>query len=228
MAETEANAVSPRIDDWTHAPWRKREQQVFRLQKRIYRAQARGHTKAAHRLQRRIMTSEAARRLAVRRVTQDNQGKKTAGIDGVTAVGPAVRLVFVERLRTPEAITAQPVRRVGIPKPGQPGESRPLGIPVLLDRAHQALAQLALEPHWEARFEPDSYGFRPGRSCQDAIEALFTHVVFAPTSVLDADIKGCFDTIDATALLAKLDTPFPRCAGPCVPGSTQACSSRGG
>jgi len=206
MAETEANAATLRIEDWTQAPWRKLERQVFRLQKRIYRAQACGNTKAVHSLQRLLMKSEAARMLAVRRVTQDNQGKKTAGIDGVKAVGPAVRLMFVERLRTPETITAQPVRRVLIPKPGKPHESRPLGIPVLLDRAHQALAKLALEPQWEARFEPDSYGFRPGRSCHDAIEALFKHVVFAPKYVLDADIKGCFENIDATALLAKLGT----------------------
>jgi RNA-directed DNA polymerase len=206
MAETEATAAAPRIEDWTQAPWRKLERHVFRLQKRIYRAQACGNTKAVHSLQRLLMKSEAARMLAVRRVTQDNQGKKTAGIDGVKAVGPAIRLVFVDRLRTPETITAQPVRRVLIPKPGKPHESRPLGIPVLLDRAHQALAKLALEPQWEARFEPDSYGFRPGRSCHDAIEALFKHVVFAPKYVLDADIKGCFDNLDATALLAKLDT----------------------
>lgn len=206
MAETEASAASLRIEDWTQTPWRTLERHVFRLQKRIYRAQARGNTKVVHSLQRLLMKSRAARTLAVRRVTQDNHGKKTAGIDGVKAVGPMVRLLFVEKLRTPEAITARPVRRVLIPKAGKPHEFRPLGIPVLLDRAHQALAKLALEPQWEARFEPDSYGFRPGRSCHDAIEALFKHVVFAPKYVLDADIKGCFDNIDITALLAKLDT----------------------
>jgi len=194
MAETEASAAeTPRIEDWTQTPWRKLEQHVFRLQKRIYRAQARGNTKAVHSLQRLLMKSQAARMLAVRRVTQDNHGKKTAGVDGVKAVGPMIRLLFVERLRTPEAMKAQPVRRVFIPKPGKPHESRPLGIPVLLDRAHQALAKLALEPQWEARFEPDSDGFRPGRSCHDVIEALFKQVVFAPKYVLDADIKGCFD-----------------------------------
>jgi len=194
MVETEASPVAtPCIEDWTQAPWRKLEQHVYRLQKRIYKAQARGNLKAVHNLQRLLMKSQAARMLAVRRVTQDNQGKKTAGVDGVKAVGPLIRLLFVARLRTPEAIIAQPVRRVSIPKPGKPGESRPLGIPVLLDRAHQALAKLALEPQWEARFEPDSYGFRPGRSCHDAIAALFKQVVFAPKYVLDADIKGCFD-----------------------------------
>jgi len=207
MVETEASPVAtPCIEDWTQAPWRKLEQHVYRLQKRIYKAQARGNLKTVHSLQRLLMKSQAARMLAVRRVTQDNQGKKTAGVDGVKAVGPLIRLVFVARLRTPEAIIAQPVRRVSIPKPGKPGESRPLGIPVLLDRAHQALAKLALEPQWEARLEPDSYGFRPGRSCHDAIAALFKQVVFAPKYVLDADIKGCFDNINSTALLAKLDT----------------------
>ena len=120
---------------------------MFRLQKRIYRAQACGNAKTVHSLQRLLMKSEAARMLAVRRVTQDNQGKKTAGIDGIKAVGPAVRLLFVHRLRTPEAITAQPVRRVYIPKPGKPHESRPLGIPVLLDRAHQALGNSCSNPN---------------------------------------------------------------------------------
>lgn len=208
MVKTEASgAAKPHIEDWTQAPWRKLEQHVFRLQKRIYRAQTRGNTKAVHSLQRLLLKSEAARMLAVRRVTQDNQGRKTAGVDGIKSVGPLVRLQFVTTLRHPEGIVAQPVRRVYLPKPGKPGACRPLGIPVLLDRAHQALVKLAVEPQWEARFEADSYGFRPGRSCHDAIEAIFKQVVFAPKYVLDADIQGCFDQIDATALLAKLDAP---------------------
>jgi RNA-directed DNA polymerase len=82
---------------------------------------------------------------------------------------------------------------------------RPLGIPVMLDRAHQALVKLALEPQWEARFEPNSYGFRPGRSCHDAIEAIFIGVKQEPKFVFDADIKGCFDNISHEALLHKLD-----------------------
>src|SRR6516225_9373561 len=152
MDETEASAVTPCIEDWTGTPWHTLERHVFRLQRRIYQAQARGNVKVVHSLQRVVLKARAARTLAVRRVTQDNQGRKTAGVDGVKAVGPMVRLLFVERLRTPRTIMAHPVRRVLIPKPGKPGESRPLGIPVLLDRAHQALAKLALEPQWEARF----------------------------------------------------------------------------
>jgi group II intron reverse transcriptase/maturase len=206
MAETEATAVvAPTIEDWTQTPWRKLERYVYRLQKRIYKAQARGNVKAVHSLQRLLMKSRAARMLAVRRVTQDNHGKKTAGVDGVKAVGPMVRLLFVAQLRTPDTIAAQPVRRVLIPKPGK-NEKRKLGIPVMLDRAHQALAKLAVEPQWEARFEPHSYGFRPGRSTHDAIEAIFTVIAQQGCYALDADIKGCFDGISHRALLNKLDT----------------------
>jgi RNA-directed DNA polymerase len=141
MEETKATAVAaPTIEDWTQAPWQKLERHVYRLQKRIYQAQSRGQVKVAHSVQRLLLKSHAARMLAVRRVAQDNQGKKTAGVDGVKAVGPMVRLFFVERLRHLEAIQAQPVRRVYIPKPGK-DEQRPLGIPVMLDRAHQTLVK---------------------------------------------------------------------------------------
>jgi RNA-directed DNA polymerase len=130
MDETEASAApGPCIEDWTQAAWRKLEQQVYRLQTRIYRAQVRGNVHAVHSLQRLLLKSYAARMLAVRRVTQDNQGKQTAGVDGVKAVGPQVRLLFVARLRAHRTIQPQPVRRVFIPKPGKP-ERRPLGIPI--------------------------------------------------------------------------------------------------
>jgi RNA-directed DNA polymerase len=154
------------------------------------------------------MKSWSARALAVRRVTQDNQGKKTAGVDGLKAIGPTLRLLFVERLRHHATITPKPVRRVLIPKSGRPDEFRPVGMPVLLDRAHQSLAKLALEPQWESRFEGDSYGFRPGRSPHDALAAIFLAISRKAKYALDADISGAFDNIDRTALLAKLDT-FP-------------------
>ena len=100
------------------------------------------------------------------------------------------------------------MRRVWIPKPGK-DEKRPLGIPVMEDRARQALVKLALEPEWEAKFEPNSYGFRPARSCQDAIEAIYRQIRLVPKWVLDADIAGCFDNINHEALLGKLGT-FPK------------------
>lgn len=143
--------------------------------------------------------------MAVRRVTQDNRGKNTAGIDGVKSLTPSARLDLAKRLTLSE--TAHPTRRVWIDKPGKT-EKRPLGIPCLSDRAEQALAKLALEPEWEARFEPNSYGFRPGRSCHDAVEAIFKAICHQSKYVLDADIAKCFDRINHQALLTKLQT-FP-------------------
>ncbi|HUZ52204.1 MAG TPA: reverse transcriptase domain-containing protein [Streptosporangiaceae bacterium] len=164
-----------------------------------------GDVKTVHRLQRLLMRSRAAKCLAVRRVTQDNQGKRTAGVDGVKALTPPERLRLANRLSL--AVKPRPTRRVWIPKPGTT-ECRPLGIPTMHDRAVQALAKLALEPEWEARFEPNSYGFRPGRSGHDAIEAIFQGICRKPKYVLDADIVKCFDRIDHQALLRKLGT-FP-------------------
>src|SRR5215831_17707836 len=179
------------IEDWAHLPWRKLERVVYRLQTRIFRASERGNVQVVHSLQRLLMKSEAARCLAVRRVTQDNQGKNTAGVDGVKAVPPAQRFLLVAALGQPDTIKPRPTRRVWIPKPGKT-EKRPLGIPVMLDRAHQALVKLALEPAWEARFEPNSYGFRPGRSCHDAIDAIHFAINKQAKYVLDADIQACF------------------------------------
>jgi RNA-directed DNA polymerase len=138
-------------------------------------------------------------------VTQDNRGKKTAGVDGMKSLSPAgrLRLVSILNIKT----KAKPLRRIWIPKPNT-DEKRPLGIPVLHDRATQALVKLALEPEWEGRFEPNSYGFRPGRSAHDAREAIFLGIRNKPKYVLDADIAKCFDRIDHIALLKKIHT-FP-------------------
>src|SRR6266566_9984807 len=154
--------LDPASESWNRLPWRKLEQHVYRIQKRIFQAEQRDNTRAVHKLQKLLMKSRAARLIAVRRVTQDNQGKKTAGVDGVKAVKPAQRLAMAEHIHPThwKQIKARPVRRVYIPKPGKL-EKRPLGIPVMETRAHQALVKLALEPAWEAKFEPNSYGFRP-------------------------------------------------------------------
>jgi RNA-directed DNA polymerase len=191
--------------EWHKIDWRKLERRVYKLQKRIYRASQRGDVKAVRRLQKTLMKSWSARALSVRRVTQDNTGKKTAGVDGIKSLSPAARLKLVNNLKLGSKVS--PTRRVWIPKPGTE-EKRPLGIPTIKDRALQALVKLALEPEWEARFEPNSYGFRPGRSCQDAVEAIFSSINKKPKYVLDADITKCFDRIDHEALLRKLNT-FP-------------------
>jgi len=191
--------------EWRLINWRKLERQVYKLQKRIYRASQRGDIKALRKLQKMLMKSWSARALAVRRVSQDNQGKKTAGVDGQKSLTPKQRLDLVNKLHL--GTKASPTRRVWIPKPGTE-EKRPLGIPTMKDRALQALVKLALEPEWEARFEPNSYGFRPGRACHDAIAAIFDSIRYKAKYVLDADIAKCFDRIDQRKLLHKLNT-FP-------------------
>lgn len=190
--------------EWKNIPWHKVERVVFKLQKRIYRASERGDVKAVRRLQKTLMRSWYARLLAVRRVTQDNKGKKTAGVDGKKSYSPSQRLQLTKKLRL--GSKAKPTRRVWIPKPGKE-EKRPLGIPTMYDRTLQGLVKLALEPEWEAKFEPNSYGFRPGRSCHDAIEQIYTAINQKAKYVLDADIAGCFDNISHEALLKKLNTP---------------------
>jgi len=117
----------PRRYEWNTIPWRKLEIRVFKLQRRIYQATTHGDTPKARKLQKLLATSWSAKCLAVRRVTQDNKGKKTAGVDGIKALTPPQRLHLVPHidLHTP----ATPVRRVWIPKPGTP-DKRPLGIPM--------------------------------------------------------------------------------------------------
>ncbi|MEG4914151.1 MULTISPECIES: group II intron reverse transcriptase/maturase [unclassified Microcoleus] len=192
--------------EWEITDWRKLERTVFKLQKRIYQASQRGENRTVRRLQKTLMKSKSARMLAVRRVTQENQGKKTAGVDGVSSLTPKQRMALANQLRQLNySYKAKPVRRVWIDKPGRT-EKRPLGIPTMHDRASQALVKAALEPEWEAKFEPNSYGFRPGRSCHDAIEAIYASINKKPKWVLDADIAKCFDRINHEALLKKLNT----------------------
>ena len=106
--------------------------------------------------------------LSIRRVTQINRGKQTAGIDGVTVTPPEQRVDLVNKWQEYQPWRVKPGKRVDIPKAN--GKLRPLGIPCISERVAQAIVKSALEPSWEARFEAHSYGFRPGRSCHDAIQ----------------------------------------------------------
>ncbi|WP_220468241.1 reverse transcriptase domain-containing protein [Wolbachia pipientis] len=188
---------------WRTIPWRKLEKFVFKLQKRIYQAAKCNDIKKVHKLQRLLLNSMSAKLLAVRKVTQDNRGKKTAGIDGKANLNQEERLQLAYSLDIREK--AKPSRRIWIPKPGKT-EKRPLGIPTISERAKETLMRMAIEPEWEAKFEPNTYGFRPGRSCHDAIEAIFIALGGKTAFILDADISGCFDQIDQNALLKKLNT----------------------
>ncbi|MCL1463838.1 group II intron reverse transcriptase/maturase [Argonema galeatum] len=191
--------------EWKDLNWRKLERVTFKLQKRIFQASERGDVKAVRKLQKTLIRSWSAKCIAVRRVTQDNQGKNTAGVDGVKTLTPRRRMTLASGLRITGK--SKPARRVMIPKPGTE-EKRPPGIPTIYDRALQALVKLTLEPEWEAKFEPNSYGFRPGRSCHDAIGAIYNIINQKAKYVLDADIAKCFDRINHEALLTKVNT-FP-------------------
>lgn len=186
---------------WKDLDWASTKSKVFEWQRAIYSASKDGDIKTVRKYQHRIIGSLDAKLLAVRRVTQDNKGKNTAGIDKVKSIPPEKRLTLAKSLVVPGI--GSPLRRVWIPKPGKP-EKRPLGIPTMKDRCLQALFKLALEPEWEAKFEENSYGFRPGRNCHDAIAAIRSFIQKRPKYVLDADIAKCFDRINHKYLLDKI------------------------
>jgi len=196
------------IEDWKSLPWKDIERNVFRLQQRIYQAERRGDYKQVHNLQRLLIHSWYARCLAVRRVSQDNRGKRTPGVDGVANLTPVQRMVLVGKLRDLTNWQVDAIRRTYIEKRGT-SELRGLGIPTISDRACQAVVKLALEPEWEAKFGPNSYGFRPGRSAHDAMEAIFNHIRLKPKYVLDTDIEKCFDNIAREPLEHKLNAIGP-------------------
>ncbi|NEQ87787.1 MAG: reverse transcriptase [Moorea sp. SIO2I5] len=142
MNKSKTRGFSPQ-SEWNRIDWRKLERTVFKLQKRIYRASQRGDVRVVHKLQKTLMKSWSAKMLAVRKVTQQNKGKKTAGIDGKKTLTGKQRLALVASLKLHKK--PQPTRRVWIDKPGR-NKKRPLGIPTIFDRALQALTKQALEP----------------------------------------------------------------------------------
>lgn len=191
------------IKGWNEIDWTQIRKKTFEWQQEIYLASSLNDIRKIRKLQHRLLISREAKLLAIRQVTQDNTGKVTAGIDGVKRLTPPQRLALVNQLKFP--MKAKPLRRVWIPKPGTSfsKEKRPLSIPTIQDWCLQALFKLALEPEWEARFEPNSYGFRPGRNCHDAIKAIVDNIVKGSKYVIDADISKCFDKINHKYLLDK-------------------------
>jgi group II intron reverse transcriptase/maturase len=203
------------IDDWKALPWKKFQKVVFRLQTRIYKARKKGDHKKVRQLQKLLLSSKTAKYLAVRQVTQLNQGKTTAGIDGKTALHCKERLQLTEQLSGWKRWKHAKLRRVHIPK--KDGTLRKLGIPTIGDRAYQCLLKYALEPAAEATFHGNSYGFRPGRSAHDVqkriYQALQSNHNGASKTILEMDIEKCFDRIDHKFMLSRVELPLAAIKG---------------
>jgi RNA-directed DNA polymerase len=196
--------------EWDAISWRLHEDNVRQLRRRIFKAAKEQDLAKVRSLQKMMLRSWSNTLLSVRQVTQRNTGRKTAGIDGEVALSSSARMALAVRVhRSVRTWDPVPVKRVYVPKAN--GKLRGLGIPVIMDRCHQNRAKNALEPEWEARFEPRSYGFRPGRSCQDAIEAIYDTCKGRGATrlwTLDADLAAAFDKLDHNHLMSAIGS-FP-------------------
>jgi RNA-directed DNA polymerase len=201
-------------DAWDQVSWPEHEQRVRRLRCRMFKAAKVGDRATVRNLQKLMLRSWSNTLISVRQVTQRNTGRRTAGVDGQVALTSQARAeVAVQVHATRSSWQPVTVRRVYRPKASDKTKLRPLGIPVIKDRCHQVRVRNALEPEWEARFEPRSYGFRPGRGCHDAIGSLFQTLCGKSKRVwiLDADLAGAFDNIDHEYLLEAIgDFPARR------------------
>lgn len=195
---------------WDATQWRTVEENVGRLRQRIFAASRAGDLKKVRNLQKLMLRSRSNALVSVRRVTELNAGRKTAGVDGRVVVSADQKTELVDWAQhQAKPWSPRPVKRVYVPKSN--GRRRPLGIPVIADRCLQAVAVNALEPEWEARFEPKSSGFRPGRGCHDAIVAIHTTVSRTDAKrlwVLDADLAAAFDRLDHDHIRRSLGS-FP-------------------
>lgn len=215
MSKGDQRNVSPnsgvRVDselDWNRINWQQVQDTVTRLQARIVKAQQEGKYGKVKSLTRIMTHSFAAKALAVRKVTS-NKGSHTPGVDGIVWDNNERKAQAILELQQ-DGYRAKPLRRKYIPKAGS-NKMRPLGIPTMKDRAMQAVYASALEPIEETTGDLNSYGFRPYRSCQDAIDHIGTILrkTDRPQWVLEGDIKGCFDNISHDWMLKHIPMETP-------------------
>jgi RNA-directed DNA polymerase len=190
------------INSWQDIHWISIENKVFRLQLRIFKAAKNKEYSKMHKLQKLLISSNSAKYLAVRKVTQDNAGKRTPGVDKRIITTPKAKFALAKKLTLDGK--SSPIRRIYLEYPDK--KRRPIGIPTIEDRAKQVLVYLALCPQWESQFEATSYGFRPGRSKIDAIENVFLGISKKPKWVLEARISKSVDGINYPYLLQKSNT----------------------
>lgn len=195
---------------WKNLPWKKFRRDLFRLQKRVWKAVSVGDKRKAKYLQKLILKSLAARFLAIRQVTQLNAGKKTAGVDGKASLTFEERSALSKTLKENVNTWESNKLRV-IPIPKKDGTMRMLKVPTMADRAWQCLAKYALEPAHEATFHARSYGFRPGRATHDAQKILFINLQSnkhgIDKRVIELDIHKCFDRINHSSIMELLIAP---------------------